>query len=100
MSTHLIAALNKAVLEGDRAEVDRLMGLFSPTEGFVSAQDEMDELLGPESSIDELKARYPGRTAWELEDWQITYRAWLYKSIKGLEAGPMPPSAPLINAAD
>ena len=92
-----IAALNRAVIAGDSEEIKRLQALLSanPTdEEFTSAQDEMDALLGPELSLDELRRRHPGRNDFALEDWQITYRAWLYKCIKGLEPGPMPPEAP------
>ena len=95
--TSLIAAINRAARDGDAQEVRRLQSLFNddPIGGEIkSAQEEMDELLGAEQSLEALRAQFPGCSDYALEDWQLIYRAWLYKSIKGLDAGPMPPSTP------
>ena len=96
----LIAALNRAARDGDAAEARRLQALCGPVPPqaaqaeYKSAQQEMDELLGEELSLAALRAQFPGCSDYALEDWQLHHRAWLYKSIKGLEAGPMPPSSP------
>ena len=93
----LIAALNRAARDGDAAEARRLQALcgpVSPQAEYKSAQQEMDELLGEELSLEALRTQFPGCSDYALEDWQLHQRAWLYKSIKGIDSGPMPPSAP------
>ena len=99
--TSLIAALNRAARDGDAAEARRLQslcGTVPPQPEYKSAQQEMDELLGEELSLEALRAQFPGCSDYALEDWQLHHRAWLYKSIKGLEAGPMPPSSPPLDS--
>ena len=92
----ITAALNRAVLNGDQEEVNRLQTLRygTPDPHWKPLQQQMDELLGEEQSLEALRAQFPGCSDDALEDWQLIYRAWLFKTLRGIDAGPMPPSSP------
>ena len=95
--TALSSAINRAVRKGDAAEVKRLQQRpYTPEPGphWKPLHQEMEKVLGKELSLEALRAQFPGCSDDALEDWQLHHRAWLFKSIKGLDAGPMPPSSP------